>query len=457
MSLLTGRMFPHAVEVFQLADSQPSLQPPTTNNQTQDQMQRPTVFISSTIYDFQDLRSSLKFYLEEQGFIVLASEFNDFQKPLNLHSYEACLEAVRSADYFILLIGTRVGGWYDEQNRISITQREYREAYELHKQGKLKLLSFVRSEVWQAKEERSAQRKHLKTTDLAPAIQKSAASYESKSMEDAEFISKFISEVGRNAETKLAVQGQGVAPSGNWIHQFVTFRDIVDALNGQIFSSIPVEDMTTRRLLRRELREFVKQCVIKGRDSVLSPRGSIDRFHLEHPINLDSRNAEFTTVSTRRWNTTSSLAIHLMGRKFHPIVLPQVLTRSTFLEFDLDSDSFQETPVYGALVRLDDEIRRFNECNTTDNRQVIFKHSPRARPSGASEVEIETMQLAGLLHLLDRWVNILELSVSLLKFLDGQAFQLPSLRPDTPVQGMEKELDAEKPSDDEITTFIAQY
>ncbi len=100
-------------------------------------MQRPTFFISSTIYDFRDLRSALKFHLEEQGCKVLASEFNDFEKPLDKHSYDACLQAIQSADYFILLIGNRVGGWYDEANRISITQREYQEAYQLHSTGKL--------------------------------------------------------------------------------------------------------------------------------------------------------------------------------------------------------------------------------------------------------------------------------------------------------------------------------
>jgi hypothetical protein len=116
-------------------------------------MKRSTFFISSTIHDFLDLRSALKFYLEEQGCRVLASEYNDFTKPLDQHSYEACLSAIGDADYFILLIGTRVGGWYDEGARISISQREYREAYQLQQSGKLKLLNFVRASVWQVRED----------------------------------------------------------------------------------------------------------------------------------------------------------------------------------------------------------------------------------------------------------------------------------------------------------------
>lgn len=67
-------------------------------------MRRPTFFISSTIFDFRDLRSALKFYLEEQGCQVLTSETNDFKKPLDEHSYDACLKAIEAADYFILLM-----------------------------------------------------------------------------------------------------------------------------------------------------------------------------------------------------------------------------------------------------------------------------------------------------------------------------------------------------------------
>ncbi|MCK4813603.1 MAG: DUF4062 domain-containing protein, partial [Candidatus Marinimicrobia bacterium] len=62
-------------------------------------MKKPTFFISSTIYDFSDLRSAIKYYLESQGCKILASEYNDFDKPLDKHSYDACLESIKQADY----------------------------------------------------------------------------------------------------------------------------------------------------------------------------------------------------------------------------------------------------------------------------------------------------------------------------------------------------------------------
>jgi hypothetical protein len=61
----------------------------------------------------------------------MLSDFNDFTKPLEQNSYEACLRAIESPDYFILLIGARVGGFYEPAQKVSITRIEYRKAYEL--------------------------------------------------------------------------------------------------------------------------------------------------------------------------------------------------------------------------------------------------------------------------------------------------------------------------------------
>jgi hypothetical protein len=418
-------------------------------------MKRPTFFVSSTIYDFRDLRSALKFYLEEQGCKVLASEFNDFEKPLDMHSYDACLQAIHVADYFVLLIGARVGGWYDETNQISITQREYREAYQLQASGKLKLLNFVRSEVWQVREDRRELAKFLESTSVDEQTRKAITNHSSKFAANADFLIKFIEEVSRSKETKIAVQRKGPAPAGNWLHVFTDFRDIIDVLHGQIFSSTAVEDMTVRRLLRRELRDVVSQCLVKFKDKVYSPRTVIERFHSEHPITLQTKGEELTSVSVKRWDAISTFAIHLLARQFHPVVLPQVLSKPTFLEFDLATNSYKETDVYEALLRLQDEIRRFNHSNKSEVLSVVFEHSPRRRVTNEVLVEIETVKLASLLHLLDRWSNILDLSSSILRYLDGRPFVIPRLRPDTPVQGMQDMLDDERPTDAEVSAYVS--
>ena len=76
---------------------------------------KPRIFVSSTIYDFRDLRSALKYWLEQFGYEVRLSEFNDFTKRLDENAYNACLRAIEESDYYVLLIGTRVGGLYSTQ------------------------------------------------------------------------------------------------------------------------------------------------------------------------------------------------------------------------------------------------------------------------------------------------------------------------------------------------------
>jgi hypothetical protein len=419
-------------------------------------MKRPTFFISSTIHDFRDLRSALKFFLEELGCKVLASEYNDFEKPLDVHSYEACLRAIHAADYFILLIGSRVGGWYNDADRVSITQREYREAYQLQAAGKLKLLNFVRSEVWNVREDRRELAKFLESTGLDTTIRSTIANHPTKFATDAEFLISFINEVSRNAETQAAVHGLREPPTGNWIHTFTAFRDVIDVLNQHVLSSIPVEDMTVKRLLRRELRQLLTQCLVKfAEGKVVSPRWWIDRFHEDSPITLEGKHNEFTSVATKRWDAIATFSIHLLATELHVTVLPQVLARPTFLEFDLATNAYQETPVYEALLSLQHQIRRFNECNTTENLAVVYAHRKLHRSPNMDQIEIETTKLAALLNLFDRWSNVIDLSAAILKYLDGQPFQLPNLRPDTPVQGMQEMLEREIPTEADLNTFLA--
>jgi hypothetical protein len=59
----------------------------------------------------------------------MLSESNDFAKPFDENSYEACLRTIDDCDYFVLLIGARTGGLYNEREGVSITRMEYRHAY----------------------------------------------------------------------------------------------------------------------------------------------------------------------------------------------------------------------------------------------------------------------------------------------------------------------------------------
>ncbi len=115
------------------------------------------VFVSSTVYDLEKERSFIKSVLEDYRgpvrFTVLLSENPAFPitptELANQHSYDICLRKIAGADYFILLVKNRYGAANIPVGKtsISITHREYREAYKRH----LPILTFVDQRTWNAR------------------------------------------------------------------------------------------------------------------------------------------------------------------------------------------------------------------------------------------------------------------------------------------------------------------
>lgn len=420
-------------------------------------MKKPTFFLSSTIYDFADLRSSLKFFLEQQGCRVLASEFNDFTKSFDTHSYQACLDTINEADYFVLLIGSRVGGWFDIKQKISITQREYREAYKLHQEGKLKIISFIRSEIWNLREDRNALKKYIESLDdLSSELKRQIVNHPGKSVSDANFIINFIEEVGKNQETKNALSEATPFPTGNWLHIFKEFKDIFDVLQAQIFLGKPLNEAVIRKLLHRELSKFLKICLVRGqRRSICSPTRIIQEFHQKHFLTSAMIYEPSISVNIECWDKLCSYVVHLQSIRLHPVILPQALSSPFFLEFDVKTGMFVENPVYEALERLSEELQLFQLANKFEVLNVAYKNSPQHRGTTYSEnIDLHSLDLWTFLHLMDRWSNLIELCKAIITYLENNEFVFPKLRGRGVSEDTEKELEEDKITEEELRRFF---
>jgi Domain of unknown function (DUF4062) len=87
----------------------------------------PSVFVSSTCYDLNQIRADLREFLSSLGVEPLLSEHTTF--PVNPHvdTIGNCVNVVKQrADIFVLIVGSRYGT-QDESGK-SITNREYLEA-----------------------------------------------------------------------------------------------------------------------------------------------------------------------------------------------------------------------------------------------------------------------------------------------------------------------------------------
>jgi len=111
---------------------------------------QPTIFISSIISEFYDLRGALRYFLGKSGFRVLMSEEADFGADSGLDSLDNCKNQIEKSDYYMLLIGDKSGYTFDlDGNKTSVTFEEFRHYIKLVQEGKkLNFIAFVRSKTW---------------------------------------------------------------------------------------------------------------------------------------------------------------------------------------------------------------------------------------------------------------------------------------------------------------------
>ena len=404
-------------------------------------MNRPTFFISSTIYDFQDLRGALKYFLEAQGCRVLASEYNDFTKPLDLNAYHACLKTIEQADYFVLLVGARRGGWYEEANGVTITKKEYQVAYEHHKKGRLKILSFVRQGVWDLKENKAALERHLATIDEINAeSKKKASAYPSKFATDAQFITNFLKEVDRNKEAVAAAKGKGSLPTGNWVHTFTTFKDIIDAIGPLIFNGLVVGEAASRKALQMQLLSLLQTVIPKISSKPFIPATKVAG--LAQALNVSS-DTMFQDIQVDRkvWNTAISLALCLSGLRLTPQTFEPFLASPLLLQYDPTNSSFKATPTYEALVQLVEEMRLFELGKTGANFATLLALDKD--PAKKQPVKLPAVTAVALLGALFRWSNIIVLATELARALDGLELRQAAMFPQSPITDQNQMLDQE--------------
>lgn len=196
-------------------------------------MTAPKVFLSSTIRDLADLRSAIKFWLEDSGFEVLTSESPDFPHPLDRDAIAASLAPIAECDYYVLIVGTRVGTLVASEG-ISVTRAEFRHARALRRDtGTPQMLHLVKAEV------AAARRLGKGDRDVSD--------------DDWTAIAEFLAEI-ENEEAK---------GDPNWLHPFTSFRDVVDVLRSTLRVTGPLRRKAIEANLRWEIVENTRELLYR--------------------------------------------------------------------------------------------------------------------------------------------------------------------------------------------------
>jgi hypothetical protein len=200
---------------------------------------QPTIFLSSIISEFYDLRGALKYFLGKSGFRVLMSEEPDFGADCNKDSLDNCKTRIDASDYYFLIIGAKPGFEFalDNGEKTTVTFEEFKYFLKLKKEGKdINLIAFVRKQAWD----------YYTSKDFTnmPAIQH-----------------QFIDELVNNSLMEKQI--------GRWRYSFDKFSDIISVLetnqNG-LFTEATRKVGIYRSYLKQELTQILKTLLIGPKD-----------------------------------------------------------------------------------------------------------------------------------------------------------------------------------------------
>ena len=338
-------------------------------------MNKPRIFISSTIYDFKDLRSALKLWLDEMGFEPQLSEYNDFYKDSSIFSYDSCLKAISKCEYFVLLIGSRVGGLYPGED-ISISRKEYRVAYELFEKGDIKkIFVFVRSNIWDVREDRKGLKKCLEYCEIKDRDGKEIPKdliekHNSNIVKNAEHIFSFLDEISKKDLIK-----KGEKPLMNWINTFDGFDDIVNVLKSELLINTNLNQKLTEQLVKEAILYNMKYLsdVMDGKVIYFYNCFSGIR-HLLQEYRDDVLNKQLKSLVLNE-NDINSLSIFVMFFRFgikelDTYVFENAISSGAFLEYSSEDGRYINTNINRALIQLISETKKLKDSEMKINNEI---------------------------------------------------------------------------------------
>jgi len=403
-------------------------------------MKKPVFFISSTIMDFKDLRSSIKWWLEENNYIVNASEFNDFDKPLDKNSYEACLKAIDNSEYFILLMGDRIGGMYDEH--ITINQMEYRYAYQRMLSGKLKIINFIRQDTWTNFLDSRGKIKQLKAD---ATIDKSIVDKFLSGDEQIRFA--FIDEVRRVEEMKV-----GDRPKGNWLHRFNIFSDIASVFRIELGGNFDLTFKQNRFIILNDIKRNLRAVCSKVEGEIY-PIGFMSS-KLWKDFQLDPDQARITLPNDNYINYASFYVSCLQIKPFRTSRIESFYKAGFFLEYDKNENDFVNGDLNQMALSLLNTYDRLNSLHKSMYDGTNNKLLSLGKKADNSHLSVTPLEIFFALEFYDDLLNCIHLSKNLFRALQDLKYSVPtSIRHErVPEKMRPKEKDIL--TDDDILKFL---
>ncbi len=155
---------------------------------------------------------------------------------------------------------------------------------------------------------------------------------------------------------RSAVDGDAEFPASNWIYQFATFRDIIDALRTVLDLSGNLRQKTIRVNLMHEL-EVLLSHLLSRRDDDLFP---VTRYssHARRRVTGGFGDSSTYTGNHMIWLGMFVVFHGNVGKRIKTAALQDAIQSGEFLEFDRTAGRHTVGPLQNALFELNTQVER---------------------------------------------------------------------------------------------------
>jgi hypothetical protein len=345
----------------------------------------------------------------------------------------------------VLLIGKGRGSWYDEKERVTVSQHEYRTAYDsLIRTGKPKLLAFVRHDVVTVLKERAK-------SETKPGSD--------STLDDPSFTTAFLREVRREDETQKATAGEGSYPAANWLTEFATFRELIEGLRSSLRIRGPLPKVALLETLRHELARNLRMTMTSFDNNPFYNHFWLDRLRREVRIELRQR---FEDQIWLQFDQVKSLfAYSLLApapEAFVRSALNEAILSGGLLDYDTDRGRFVPSGLLQSIYKLRDELDMYASRygSVLDYRSDLMRLWDEAR-AGKRGASVPVFRLASVFGLHDSEQNVVRLLVAILRHLYGHTLSIEVMyRPMSPIVGEDERIKRERVSEDQMQDWLVK-
>jgi len=254
---------------------------------------------------------------------------------------------------------------------------------------------------------------------------------------------------------KRAVKGTAGFPGGNWIYQFASFRDIVDACRTVLDLSGNLRQKALRTNLKHEIKSILSE-LLEPTDSGVRPVthwSSFARKCFSGSLNDESSYKGNYLV----WLGMFLLTINNVGKRLKTTALQEAITSGEFLDFDKATRMHTVGPLQEALLELEGQIERLRNppSDVFDVGMQLLKDE-RIKNNRQALFPVPNYILVMPFAVHDMIENVISLCQAIHLALEGDASELANvkLHPSSPIHDESEQIQREKVSLDEVRNWL---